>query len=125
MSRIELTDTTISAIFKMSEGNPGAANVCMELLTKGEAIDPDNAFGGMGSILLMDTFEIYASKIWQLYKDICGQKIPTLIVLLRATQMGFIFQEELKSIIEAGRIDAEKLDELVKKVRAELPNFKG
>ena len=30
-------------------------------------IDPDSAFGAIGLVLLLDTFEIYGSDIWVFY----------------------------------------------------------
>lgn len=98
--RIELHDTPISVVTKMSEGNPGALTVCLQMLKDGAKIDPDGFMGGLGSILLMDTFGIYGSRIWMLFKDVCKQDIVKMLACLRACQMGFISQEVLNSAID-------------------------
>ncbi|MFZ2950919.1 MAG: hypothetical protein WA003_15700 [Desulfuromonadaceae bacterium] len=61
--RIELTDTPMPMIMKMSDGNPGAVNVLCRMLKEGEAIDRDSALGGYGALLGMDTHGIYGSRI--------------------------------------------------------------
>lgn len=43
--RITLDMSVKDMVFAMSGGNPGAMTACLELLSKGEKIDPD-AFGG-------------------------------------------------------------------------------
>lgn len=122
MSRIQLTDSTLTAIQKMVEGNPGATVVCMQLVQKGPDIDPDDVFGGIGKILSLDTHRIYGSRIWMLYKDVCEQNIATMIGLLRAVQLGFLPEEDLQHAIDNY---GESLDipELLQKVKAKLPAF--
>ena len=60
--RIELTDSFLDMVMKMSEGNPGAVTALMELFTKYEAIDPESAFGGISPILSFDTHGIYGTE---------------------------------------------------------------
>jgi hypothetical protein len=86
--RIKLEMTTMDMLTAMSDGNPGAITVLMFLLRDGGKIDTDDAFGGLGSILTMDSLGIYGPSIWMLFKDVCGQSLMKMIAMLRAYQMG-------------------------------------
>lgn len=123
MSRIQLTDTIPQTIIKIVEGNPGALNVCVMLMTQNENIDPDAAFGPLSSILALDTNEIYGSRIWMLYKDVCKQNIILVISTLRAIQLGFISQQQLDHAIDNYGEGIDVAD-LYKKVCEKLLNFK-
>jgi hypothetical protein len=121
-SVITLEDTTMDMIKKMSMGNPGAITVICQILKDGALIDPDDAFGGLGTILHMDTWGIRGPKIWMLYKDVCGQDLVKTIGMTRAVQLGFLPSEILENgINNYGRgID---VDEYLKKVKEQLPRF--
>ena len=122
MNRIELSDTIQDAIVKLSEGNPGAINVMMNMLQSGDEIDPDSAFGGFGNILSLDTHGIYGSRIWMLFKDVCRENINVTIGLLRTCQLGLLSVEELNYAIDnygAGIDLSEKMTEL----KEILPDF--
>lgn len=120
--RIKLYDTGSSAIVKLADGNPGATVVCMEMLKKGKDIDPDYVMGGLGMLLMLDTFGIYGSRIWMLYKDVCKQDIVKTIAVLRAGQMGMLGDEALQHAID-NRGDGIDIDDLHKQVRQRLPKF--
>lgn len=69
------TDNMLEAMEVMSDGNPGAADVCGQLFEK----------KGLASIDLLrhlDAAEIYGPDIWIAYKDVCNQKIDDLIKLI-------------------------------------------
>lgn len=66
--KIELNDTTSNIIIKMSEGNPGAITVLMQLLEK-------NAMEGFRHILDLDDMNIRGTQIWIGYKDYCKNSI--------------------------------------------------
>lgn len=121
-TRIELTDSTITATTKLSEGNPGAVTVCIKLLKEGGEIDPDNLLGGLGCLLSLDSHAIYGASIWMLYKDVCGEDTVKVVALLRAVQLGIL--EEDKLIYAIGNygegIDVDNLYTLVKE---RLPTF--
>ena len=121
-TRIELTDTPSDVVMKMSEGNPGAMTVCMNILDGGEKIDPDGALGGLGAILMLDTLGIYSSRIWMLYKDVCGENLSTMLAIERAWQFGFVDSVRLNHAIDnRGRgID---IEDLVRQVKDRLPAF--
>lgn len=100
----------------MSEGNPGAAMVLQQILSSDESIDPDSAFGNLGSILTLDQCEVYGSKIWVLYKDICDQDIVKTRALLRCVQMGIAPESSLFDKHPG-------MDSFFDRLREELPNY--
>lgn len=119
--RIELHDTPMSAIAKLSEGNPGAVTVLVDLFKTTPSLDPDAAFGGVAPLFTLDTMGIYGSKIWVLFKDCCGSSILGLQTVLRAYQLGILRRYEID---EAMR-DYTALDttSLLASVQKELPRF--
>jgi hypothetical protein len=122
MTRIDLSDSILSTITKLSEGNPGAMTVCMQLSTKEKDIDKDSAIQGLGSLLSLDTYEIYGADIWMLYKDVCGEDIEKTIAALRSCQLGFTAVSDLKYAI-AHYGDGVYMELIMAKVKEELPNF--
>ena len=123
--RIKLEDNTRNVIMKMSNGNPGAMDAVMRLL-KPNNIDPDNVLGGLGMVLLMDTYGIYGTDIYVLYNDICDRNLPKMVAVLRATQMGMFSSNILKDACSrqdySGRAMV-PVDEVCLKVKERLPNF--
>ncbi len=121
--RIKGTDSMMNVVMKMSEENSGAITVCMEILEKTKEIDPDCAFEGLGTMLSLDTYNIYGSRIWMLYKDVCKQDIVKTIAMLRACQLGILSRDSLNYAIDnyGKGID---VDSLYKQVKEQLPNFK-
>jgi len=122
MSRIELTDSMMGIMVKMSDGNPGGASVIMKILKDGRMIDPQSYDGSISAMLNLDSNEIYGSRIWMLYKDVCKENINKTIALLRAVQLGLVSKHSLDEAIDnRGRgID---LDDLIIKVKQLLPEF--
>lgn len=120
--RIELHDTLISVVRKMSEDNPGASTVCLRIFEDGAKIDPDGFMGELGIILLMDTYGIYSSRIWMLFKDVCKEDLVKMIACLRACQMGFISAEVLNRAIDnyGEGLDVESC---LQQVKERLPAF--
>ena len=121
-SRIQLNDSVISACMKMSGGNPGALTVVAQMIKSGGDIDPDGFMGGFGAILSLDTHRIYESRIWMLFKDVCGQDLRVMIAILRAVQLGFLRESLLHTAIDnyGQGIDVAAL---VVEVEERLPNF--
>ena len=78
MPRIKLEDNIQDSIFKMSEGNPGALKVLMNMLQK------EN---GLIYILTLDDMGIYGSKIWVGYKDHCGMDIDKYIESIKKREV--------------------------------------
>lgn len=98
MARIELTDSIMDMIIKMAEGNLGALNVLMEIMAKHDEIDPQGAMGGVGSILILDTWEIYGTCIYVLFNDQCDRDVRKMLMLMRACQLGMFPESRLKAM---------------------------
>jgi len=121
-TRIQLTDTTFTAVFKLAEGNPGATRVCAEILALTPTIDPDSALGGLGALLSLDSLGIYGSRIWMLYKDMCHECIYNTVAVLRAHQLGIISAKTLHHAID-NRGDGVSTLNTFAQVQAQLPRF--
>lgn len=124
----DLGMTTRDVLMELSrhEGggyNPGALNVCMSILSQGPSIDPDCPTPFL-TLLLLDTFNIYADRIWMLYKDVCGQDTVKTIAMLRAVQLGLLPLGVLQQAIDSyGRgVD---VDSILSQVTERLPQFGG
>ena len=114
---------------KMSKGVPGAIVVLSNLLRDGATIDPDSCLGPLGPILSLDTLGVYGSNVWLLYKDICGENLSAMVMVLRAHQLGILPTRELLGALRAGnngRRRATGLDiaGLGKQVCERLPSFR-
>lgn len=127
MSRINLADSTMDAVLKMSDGNPGAMMVIMQMLhPDSEKIDPDSAMGGMMKLLALDTLGIYGTDIYVLHNDICGQDMTKTFAVLRARQLGFLNGATLKDACSRQDYSGRKMidvDSLCMQVKEALPNF--
>ena len=126
MARIEWQDTAEDIIMKMSDMNPGAISVLVNILQKTERIDPDNAMGGLGVIMMLDNNGIYGDDIFVLYCDICNSDTAKMIAVLRAVQLGFFSGNTLRDAASRQDRSGRKMvpvDELCSKVKEELPDF--
>ena len=127
-NKITLTDSFMDMCIKLSDGNPGALTVLMQLYKEEAKVDPDSALAPFGTMLALDSRGIYADKIWILYKDICKQNIVHLITLFRANQLGLIFDEKIEDAIDSAHagnahvIDID-IEDLLKQVQERLPEF--
>lgn len=99
-SRIEITDTLINVVTKITDGNPGAIRVCLEIYQHGNEIDSLAWHGGLVSLLELDSIGIYGSRIWMLYKDVCKESIEDTIAMLRAVQLGILSDKDLEYAID-------------------------
>jgi len=98
MCRIQLEDSAIDMVTKMSDGNPGAITAMMEIIAKHDSIDPQAAMGGIGAILILDTWKIYGSDIYILFNDKCNRDVRKMLVLLRAVQLGHLSETKLRQM---------------------------
>lgn len=122
MTVIEGTDTVQDMIFKMSQGNPGAIRVLVDLMKSGPAIDPDAMMSEIAHILSLDTLGIMGSEIWMLYKDVCGESYARMIAVLRSWQLGFTTDTKiLAAIRQTG--DPLDVDDLHRQVCERLEDF--
>ena len=128
MSKINiLEDNAIDVVVKMSDCNPGAIMAMSELIKHNEIIDPDSIFGEFSAILRLNELEIYGTDIYILFNDKCDKDVRKLIILCRATQLGFYSGNDLKemSLDQMRKINLsdEEFDSIDKKVCNFLPNF--
>ena len=127
MSVLELTDNTMTALTKMSQGNPGAIMAMMDIINNHDRIDPQAVMGGLGAIMILDTWGIYGTDIYILYNDKCKKDVRQLLMLLRATQLGFFSHNKLKQMAadQMREIDLteEEWQELDEKVCNQLDQF--
>jgi hypothetical protein len=118
----DLSLTTMDVIMLMSDGNHGAVAVMCELMQKTDKIDPDAALGGLGAILSLDTHGIYGPRIWQFYKDVCGQNLNRMLGLMRAVQLGYLGESKLSYAIDTHGAGLD-IPALLSMVKERLPAF--
>lgn len=121
-ARIQLEDSILEIMTKMSEGNPGALTVCMRMYKEGAAIDPQSFCGGVGAIMALDTHGIYGHRIWMLYKDVCRENLESTLAVLRACQLGQLRESDMLHAID-NRGQGIDVAALVAGVKAELAEF--
>ena len=124
--RIKLDDTIVSAVTKMSEGNPGALSTLMEMYSKSPKIDSDDFMQGIGPILSLDSLGIYGTDIYILHNDICERDMIKTLAVLRAVQLGHFNGAILKDACHRQDRSGKSMvpvDELYAKVKERLPNF--
>ena len=122
--RIQLTDSTMDVVVKMSEGNPGAMNVLMMILST-KNIDPNN-MEGLAPILLLDALGIYGTDIYVLHNDLCNRNLSKTLAVLRAVQLGLFSESILVDACHRQDYSGRELvpvDELCVKVKERLPEF--
>jgi hypothetical protein len=119
---LTLEDNGMSAMVKLSEGNPGAASVLVRMIKDGANIDPDDFMGPIGCLLSLDSFGIRGSRIWMLYKDVCKQHLSSTMALLRAVQLGFLNLKDLDHAID-NYGEGINMEDLKNKVKETLPCF--
>ncbi len=124
--RIKLEDSGMEMIMKLCEGNPGAIQALMEMLDKGAAIDPDNAFGMASGLFSLDSIGIYGSDIYVLHSDICGKQVNKTLAVLRSCQLGIFSNDTLRDACSrqdySGR-EMVPVEELYAKVKKQLLDF--
>lgn len=95
--RLELGDSNADVAWKMSEGNPGALRVIVEMM----AAEFDGVSGAM-HVLHLDSLGVYSSRIWMLYKDCCGEDYRRMALVLRSWQLGHMSKDKIHAAIDAG-----------------------
>lgn len=119
-------DSFLEVAFKLSEGNPGALTAIMEIYKHAGAIDPDDALGGLGALLHLDTLEIYGSDLYVLWSDICDRDTAKTLAVLRAVQLGYFDSNTLKDAVSKQDYSGKTLvpvEELCDRVKERLPRF--
>ena len=127
MSRIELTDTGLDMVMKMSEGNPGAMTAIMDIMEKSVEIDPQSALGEISNILSLDTHGIYGSGIYVLWNDKFQRDTRKMIMILRSVQLGFMSESKLQELAgdqsRSINLTDDEVSELDEKVCDSLKDF--
>ena len=112
MSKIDLHDSMMDIVTKMSEGNPGAMAFVMEVITSVE-------MGLIKIILPCDTIGLYGSKLYMLWNDCCNRNINEVIRVIEAWRTGKISSREILNNVSQGRgtpfLILDELDKLVAK----------
>lgn len=129
--RIKGDMTMMDVFVVLADGNPGAVRVLLETTKASEKVDPDGMMGAFGAMLMFDTYRFYGSKIWMLYKDLCGQSIAKTLGMIRAMQLGYVDYKKVHTAIgdDLNFGKPEVLDEyggvdgLLAKVKEYLPRF--
>lgn len=124
MPRIKSENMNIVEVIKaLAEGNIGAVTVLTDMYKKNAEIDPESFLGEFTGIMFLDEYEIYGSRIWMLYKDVCGQNLSHALGLIRATQLGLCNIEDLNTAIDNRGQGINKLS-ILEQLQKELPEFK-
>lgn len=127
MSKIELNDDGKSIMIKMSEGNPGAIAAMIVMVVESDSIDPKAFMGGIGAIIMLDTWKIYGTDIHILFNDKCDRDVRKMLVLIRAVQLGFFSQVKLQEMAADQRreinISDDEWQEIDDKVCGRLVDF--
>ena len=95
--RIKLNMNVEQVIVTMCDNTIGAVSVLSQVMKHADLIDPNNMPHGLGFMLICDSYGIYGSDIWMLYKDACQEDIGKMMLAVRATQLGFITESQLKA----------------------------
>lgn len=95
--RIGPEDTLISSITNLVEGNIGAIEVCMDL-----------AENNLINLLTLDDRGIYGPRIWLLYKDVCGESISKVLLLLETSRNGLLSSKFLDAMID-GEVPSDQI----------------
>lgn len=127
MPKIDLNDTLMDVVVKMSAGNPGAVSVVSEIIRRAKEIDPQDALAPLGPILSLDEMEIYGSSIYVLCRDKCDGDVRKLLVLLRANQLGFLSRKRVTELAtdqtRSVNLNPSEFEELDRKVCDRLSEF--
>jgi hypothetical protein len=124
--RIGLNDTMMSAVAKLADGNPGAAQALMSLSINAAKIDPQSFGGALGPLLSFDSHGIYGTDIYILWSDICNKNASKTLAVLRAVQLGMFDERTLKDACSRQDYSGREMipvDDLYEKVCEKLEDF--
>ena len=100
MSKLQLTDSTIEILDKMSEGNPGAISILTTLLFKETAQEMVDSV--MHIILPLDTLGVYGSKLYMLWTDACDKNEDKVKKVIELWRTGKLTKEEIHENLNQG-----------------------
>lgn len=77
--KIKITDSFEEAVCKIAEGNPGAVRCIVDMLET----SPER---GMAAMFLCDHYELYGSKLYELWNDLCARDSEMLINIIESLE---------------------------------------
>lgn len=92
--RIDISDTTLEAIQKLSDGNGGAVMILAELVKVDKF-----------QIIMLDNYGIYGADIYILYSDKCGRDIDVFLSLLGIVKDKKLPIERLKALAKDRKME--------------------
>lgn len=98
MTRLKLEHNVIDMAVALSGGNPGAISALTEMIKQTEAIDPQALLGRISHLMSLDSFEVYDGAIWTLYAKVAKRNVRTMIMLIRAVQLGIAGPNALATV---------------------------
>lgn len=116
-TRINLAMSGQDIVAVMCDGNPGALQCLCELIRDNANIDPESALGSLSAIAMLDKLKIYGTSIYVLWNDQCDRSTRSLVMLMRAVQLGLIDKQTVQNVAadqtRSQRLDLAALDALV------------
>ncbi len=95
--RINRDMSTLDAIMAIGEGNPGALTVLANLAKSSN----DNLWAA--DLLTLDSYRIYGSKIWRLFKDCCGESLDNFKNTIAHLRLGMFPIQQVQANLNAER----------------------
>lgn len=121
MNRIDIfSDELSDAIYKLSEGNPGAAT-CLVSLYKDESKTRHITF--LDVLLLMDHYRIYGSQIYIIWNDLCKRDSFKTYILFMAVKLGFESPYVLREAARETLNSEFDMDSIIGMVIGKYPDF--
>ena len=96
MEKLNMDMPLMDMMVVMSEGNPGAATVLVQIMNEDPIV-------GIVRIMELDELDIRGHKIWGLYKDCCGQNMDKFFRTLEFLKRKAYTQEEIDLNFELPR----------------------
>lgn len=94
--RLQLHDSMMEIVTKMSEGNPGAMAFIMDVISADQL---DIVY----VIMPLDTLGIYGSKLYMLWNDACDRDIEKVKKVIDAWRISELTKEEIHENLNRGR----------------------
>lgn len=124
MVRITSPDINLTEAIKLiADNNPGALEALVQSTEIAEKVDPDDWAGPFAAIIQCDSLEIYGSKIYIIWNDICSRDTVKFLAVLRAAQLGILRRKELYQAIKDEHDHKLDHDTIMAQVQERLPNF--
>ncbi len=97
MGKINLNDTALDVIIKLSEGNPGAITTLTELANSYKSF-----FEVAPDYLTIDTMGLYDSQLYMLWNDCCDRNIEKVKQIIKLYREGKITSRDIDERIKNG-----------------------